>query len=86
MAINNPYYCITCNHTYNEKAGDVHSDNIQDYCRFLGFCGGDCFLDLPDDMQQNQMNFAYEKGDLLKRRHQFYHKQIPSFKTFNSPT
>jgi hypothetical protein len=58
---------------------------MDEYCRFLGFCADKCFADLPIDMQQNNMNFAYERGDVLKRRHQFYHKNIPDFRKYNKP-
>jgi rubredoxin len=85
MAINNPYYCLGCNHTYNEKEGDIDSNVMADYVRFLGYCGDGCFSDLPHDLQQNNMNFAYERGDILKRRHQFYHKNIPDFRRYNKP-
>jgi len=83
--IDNPYYCINCNNTYNEKKDDINSTQMADYVRFLGFCGDDCFTELPHDLQQNNMNLAYEKGDILKRRHKFYHKEIPGFRKLNGP-
>lgn len=83
--IDNPYYCINCNNTYNEKKGDVSSHLFRDYSRYLGFCGDECFDELPWDMQHNNITLAYEKGDILKRRHKFYHKNLPKFRILHSP-
>ena len=85
MSIDNPYICIFCNHKYNEKIEDRGSTKMDEYCRFLGFCKDTCFNKLSKDLQLNNMNFAYEKGDLLKRRHKFYHTELPEFRKFNKP-
>jgi hypothetical protein len=83
--IHNPYYCIWCQHEYNENETDRGSTEMNFYARFLGFCDEDCFNSLSPALRNQHMLKGYAEGDVLKRRHQFYHQEIPFFHKNNQP-
>lgn len=83
--MNNPYYCLNCDHKYKEESGDDSEIDIKKYSRFLGFCSSKCFFTPPADITDEMMILADEKGDILKQRHKFYHEELPTFHKNNKP-
>lgn len=80
VKIDNPYYCIGCNHSYTERAKDIGSPYIEDYCRYLGYCGIKCWDKLDDEEKHEISEIALFKGSTHKVRHKFYLKNIKGYK------
>ena len=78
--------CIKCNHIYMEQKGDYKSENLPEYIRFMGYCKMDCWNEINEDLRFRSLSVAYTKGDVMKRRHKFYHKELPDFHNSNPPT
>ena len=74
------WYCCKCDKQYNEKSNDIKSSNIEDYCRFLGYCEKDCWDKLPPEFQIFENHIARKKGDIVKRNHKWYLENVPNYK------
>ena len=74
------FYCRCCNNVYKEDHKDIIAENMEDYCHYLGYCNLKCFKKLPRAIQIDKINSARLKGDISKRRHAWYHKNIKNFK------
>jgi len=80
------FHCIKCNHQYLEQPTDYKSDELHEYIRFMGYCKPTCWEEMNEDIRFRSLSMAYTKGDILKRRHKFYHEEIPGFAKKNPPT
>jgi len=77
--LNNPFFCLLCKKKYIEKESDIHSTDINNYCRYLGYCHTDCWDKIPKQLQQNNKLLAHRNGSLLKVRHKFFLKKLPGY-------
>jgi|TARA_R110002020_G_scaffold91024_3_gene221322 hypothetical protein len=77
--LQNPCYCLGCNCKYNEKPNDLYSDDIKDYCRYLGYCKEECWDKLPEDLQIDMTAYAYNNGAKVKSNHKFFMENIKGF-------
>jgi len=80
------FNCLKCNNTYLEQSGDYKSEKLDEYIRFMGYCKGKCWDSMNEDLRFRSLSMAYTKGDIMKRRHRFYHKELPGFSKRNPPT
>jgi len=80
------FHCLKCNHTYMEQRDDFKSDNLDEYIRFMGYCKRKCWAEMGQEIQFKSLSMAYTKGDIMKRRHHFYHTELPEFHRRNPAT
>ena len=80
------FNCLKCNTTYLEEWGDHKSEKLDEYIRFMGYCKSKCWDEMNEDIKFRSLAMAYTKGDIMKRRHRFYHKELPEFHRLNPPT
>ena len=78
-SLKNPFYCLSCNHKYQERSGDINSNDMEDYCRFLGYCGIKCWDKLPHDLQLDMTAYAYRNGSKVKSNHKFFMENVKGF-------
>ncbi len=79
-APNNPYYCIGCNKKYKESNNDIHSEYIEDYCRFLGYCDIKCWDKLTPFEKHETAELALLNGSLLKVKHKHLLQNVKNYK------
>ena len=76
----NPYNCLRCNKEYNEKNNDMYSNDIAEYCRYLGYCGEKCWDKLTDYEQHETAEEAFLTGSTHKHEHKFYLKNVKGYR------
>ena len=74
--LQNPVYCLGCNCKYNEKLNDIDSNEMENYCRYLGFCNEACWDKVPDDLKNNLTSYTYTNGAKVKSNHKFFMENI----------
>tara|TARA_R110000765_G_scaffold21_2_gene48 strand:+ start:962 stop:1258 length:297 start_codon:yes stop_codon:yes gene_type:complete len=77
--LQNPVYCLGCNHSYTEKPNDINSKDLGDYCRYLGYCDIKCWDKIPHDLQLEMTAYAYTNGAKVKSNHKFFMENIKGF-------
>jgi len=77
--LQNPFYCLNCNHSYKELPDDIKSNDLNLYSRYLGFCHQECFNSLSESLQKEHLEYAYTNGDKIKRQHKWFIKNIPKY-------
>jgi len=76
----NSFNCCGCNTEYEESPGDDASTDPSYYCKFLGYCDIKCFNKLSTERQWTLYHHAYKNGDIIKRNHKWYLKNIPGYR------
>jgi len=79
--LQNPVYCLSCNCKYTEEPKDIDSNDMKDYCKYLGYCKIKCWDKLPEDLQIDMTAYAYTHGAKVKTNHKFFMENIKGFDT-----
>ena len=74
------YHCIGCNKEFTEGNNDIHSEYIDEYCRYLGYCDIKCWDKLPMVAKHEIAELALLKGSTHKIEHTFYIKNLKGYK------
>ena len=77
--LQNPVYCLACNCKYTEQQGDINGDDMEEYCRYLGFCDIKCWDKIPNDLQHDLTSYTYTNGCKVKSNHKFFCENIAGF-------
>ena len=77
--LNNRYYCLTCNKSYQERPTDIESSLCNEYCRYLGYCSEECIDKQSPYVFNHIVAHTYCNGDKVKRTHKYYMENIKGF-------
>ena len=77
--LHNPVYCLKCNKKYTEKPNDINSLQMDQYCRYLGYCHENCFDKVSPDLQHDMTSYAYTDGCKVKLNHKFFMENVKGY-------
>ena len=79
-SVDKEFTCLTCNKSYNSNTDkDSASEDLNDYSRYLGYCGVKCFDKLSKKGKNRAFLLGLFKGDELKLIHHIGKKYIPGY-------